>query len=251
MAYASKYYDPEKAHEYYMKTRELIGYENRYGGHRGDGTSAASGGQFDDNDNSSNPKKTKQNEVKKHNQDINNRIQNLRDRLKNMSKEDRAANRQAIMDEIQNLREQLKGGSTSGFNQKGSEAAAYIKKQMEEERDEIIKQTNKSVDKEMLTSVEKLASDIKAMRESGHGFSHKQFASKIKALLGQTKKKKIKAKRKYMNDYKEKYKDEIDKLRGDKSMYSYYDRSPLNGSEQSVQSELISLKPLLADKIGR
>ena len=43
MAYASKYYDPQKAHEYYMKTRKLKGYENRYGGARGDGTSAASG----------------------------------------------------------------------------------------------------------------------------------------------------------------------------------------------------------------
>ena len=42
LAYKSKYYDPEKAHEYYMKTRELKGYEDRYGGSRGDGTSAAS-----------------------------------------------------------------------------------------------------------------------------------------------------------------------------------------------------------------
>lgn len=25
--YASKYYDPVKAHEYYMKTRQLKGYE--------------------------------------------------------------------------------------------------------------------------------------------------------------------------------------------------------------------------------
>ena len=43
MPYASKYYDPKKAHDYYMRNRELKGYENRYGGARGDGTSAASG----------------------------------------------------------------------------------------------------------------------------------------------------------------------------------------------------------------
>lgn len=36
------YYNPEKAHEYYMKNRELKGYKDRYGGSRGDGTSAAS-----------------------------------------------------------------------------------------------------------------------------------------------------------------------------------------------------------------
>lgn len=30
MEYANKYYDPDKAHEYYMQTRELKGYEHRY-----------------------------------------------------------------------------------------------------------------------------------------------------------------------------------------------------------------------------
>ena len=40
--YYSKYYDPDKAHEYYLRIRELKGYEDRYGGHRGFGTSAAS-----------------------------------------------------------------------------------------------------------------------------------------------------------------------------------------------------------------
>lgn len=33
-AYSSKYYDPVKAHEYYMENRTLKGYENRYGGSR-------------------------------------------------------------------------------------------------------------------------------------------------------------------------------------------------------------------------
>lgn len=33
-AYASEYYDPQKAHEYYLRTRQLKGYENRYGGSR-------------------------------------------------------------------------------------------------------------------------------------------------------------------------------------------------------------------------
>lgn len=53
MAYASKYYDPQKAHEYYMRNRELKGYENRYGGARGDGTSAASGMKVSNNSSNS------------------------------------------------------------------------------------------------------------------------------------------------------------------------------------------------------
>ena len=44
--YSNPYYDPEKAHEYYMRTRQLKGYADRYGGHRGNGTSAASGGML-------------------------------------------------------------------------------------------------------------------------------------------------------------------------------------------------------------
>lgn len=233
MAYASKYYDPVKAHEYYERTKVLKGYEDRYGGSRGDGTSAASSGVISSNSSATKSGSTTKNSdgngkkltpTQKHNQEIKQKIQGLRDKLKNMSKEDRAANRESIQDQIQALREQTKGGSTSGFNQKGYEAAMYIKDQMEKERDEVIKKANKDADNAMLSDVKKLAADIKAMRENGRGVSHKQFASRIKAMLGKTKKAKIKAKRKHISDYKQKYKDEIDKLRQDRSMYAYWDR---------------------------
>lgn len=245
MAYASKYYDPVKAHNYYMLNRELKGYEDRYGGSRGDGTSAASNGGKPINKTKT-PEEKRADDIKKHNDKIQNKvsqrqtevrkqIQELRNRLNAMSPEDRKLNRDSIQkqidlirqnsqDEIQSLREQTKGGSTSGFNQKGRDAAAYIKDQIEKERDEVIKKTNKDTDKEMLSSVKRLAEDIKAMRSSGRGFSHKQFAAKIKAMLGETKKKKLKAKKKHTSDYKQKYQDEIDKLRQDKSMYDYYDK---------------------------
>lgn len=260
MAYASKYYDPVKAHEYYMRNRELKGYEDRYGGSRGNGTSAASTNSISGNlgyssrssgnsisgnlgysrrsrgnsisgelGYSSSRGTSKQlNSTQRHNQEIKSKIQSLRDSLKSMSKEDRAANRERIQDEIQALREQTKGGSTSGFNQKGHEAAMYIKSQMEKERDEVIKKANKDADKEMLGDVKRLAADIKAMRASGRGYSHKQFASRIKAALGRTKKAKLKSKRKHIEDYKQRYKDEIDKLRADRSMYTYYDRKKTN-----------------------
>lgn len=239
--YASKYYDPVKAHAYYMKTRELKGYENRYGGHRGNGTSAASSGSsftstLGTSNNTATQKSSSGNfkasstntkqltSQQKHNQQIQSQIQKLKDQLSNMSKEDRQKNADSIKDQIQRLRQQIKGGSTSGFNQKGKEAALYIKNQIETERDEVIKKTNKDVDKEMLGSVQKLAKDIEAMRKSGRGFSHKEFNAKIKAMLGQAKKKKIKAKRKHIKSYQDKYKSEIDKLRGDDSMYDYWDR---------------------------
>lgn len=246
MAYASKYYDPVKAHEYYERTKVLIGYEDRYGGSRGNGTSAASTGQAVSSSNSSKSTSSSRysdgngktlTATQKHNQEIKNKIQSLRDKLKNMSKEDRKNNRESIQDQIQALREQTRGGSTSGFNQKGHEAAMYIKNQMEQERDEVIKKANKDADNEMLSDVKKLAADIKAMRESGHGYSHKQFASKIKAMLGKTKKAKIKAKRKHTNIYKQKYKDEIDRLRGDKSMYTYYDRKKEREEEAKKKAE--------------
>ena len=282
MAYASKYYDPVKAHEYYMRTRELKGYENRYGGARGNGTSAANGYV---------PPRTEEqkraSETRKHNDDINESIRSLRaasrqesesnrnannslrtelksimdqDRelrksLQGMSKlqrsksgqqgmtaDERKAKRQEyrdlinanretlkqrkleIQDEIQRLRQSMKGGSTAGFNRKGMEAAAYIRNQMDKERDELIKSTNKAVDRDMLKNVEHLAADMKAMRENGYGGSHSQFGSRIKALLGEAKKSKTRHKRKQTAAYKQKYKDEIDKLRGDDSMFTYWDR---------------------------
>jgi hypothetical protein len=242
MAYASKYYDPVKAHEYYERTKVLKGYADRYGGSRGNGTSAASTGSVVNNASNSSSTTRKNGSssnkeltpTQKHNQAIKEKIQGLRDQLKNMSKEDRKANRERIQDEIQALREQTKGGSTSGFNKKAIEAAVYINNQMEQERDSVIKKSNKDADKQMLGKVKSLAADIKSMRESGRGFSHQQFKSRIKALLGETKKAKVKSKRKYTSEYKQKYKDEIDKLRGDRSMYTYWDRK----AEQKKKSKL-------------
>lgn len=236
MPYASKYYDPTKAHEYYMRTRELKGYENRYGGSRGNGTSAASGGNTGKSSISgslgssrssssiTNGNRKSLTETQAHNLQIRNQIDTLKKELSSMSSEDRKANREAYNDQIQKLREQTKGGSTSGFNQKGKEAAAYIKDQMEKERDEVISKSNKAADNEMLDKVKKLQSDINAMRASGRGFSHKEFGARIKAMLGETKKIKTKAKRRLTSEYTQKYKDEIDKLRSDESMFSYYDK---------------------------
>lgn len=291
MAYASKYYDPQKAHEYYMKNRELKGYEDRYGGSRGDGTSYASSGKIYN-------KKTKKEEsaakIKQHNSNIdkqirsansnaitndlkrkidankadiqdrinkcNSSIRNLRSEYNNLSKEEKRARKDEFQDNIEKYRQQIKylrrdqqdykaslqdqihyaklaqkdkiqelkmqkkGGSTSGFNQKGMEAAAYIKNQMEKERDELIDKINKEVDNKMLDKAKRFADDVKRMRDSGAGFNNKQVLAKLRALSGDAKKAKDKSKRTQTAEYKQKYKDEIDKLRQDKSMYTYYDK---------------------------
>lgn len=258
MAYASKYYDPVKAHEYYMRTRELKGYENRYGGSRGDGTSAASGGgsklkkaqstvktssQKEREYNQGLQKKTQEirSQTSSRVSSINSRINDLRNSLNRMSPQDKKANREAINDQIaamrkeiqairdkqadsvQALREKRRGGSTSGFNQKGKEAAKYIKSQMENERKELTKKTNKELDSQMLSEAKKLKAEVEAMRASGRGFSRQQFLNRITGLTRKTKQTKNKTLSRHKAEYKQKYKDEIDKLRQDKSMYSYYD----------------------------
>lgn len=307
MPYASKYYDPQKAHEYYMRTRELKGYEDRYGGSRGDGTSYASSGKIYqgktakakeeaaakvkahntniDNqlkslhDNTSDVDRLKvemaknKNEVRSRINEINSKIKELQSQYNGMSKEDKKAYRYEIQDAIadyrnqikqirrdyqdgsssirdqihsaklskkdtaQELKMQKKGGSTSGFNEKGKKAAAYIKDQMERERDDLIVKTNKDLDDEMLGKAKHLESDIRNIRKNGGTFNNKEMLSRLKALVGETKKTKDRRKRKNVSEYKQKYKDEIDKLRQDKSMYTYYDRREESEAKYKAQQK--------------
>ena len=265
--YASKYYDPVKAHEYYMKNRELKGYEDRYGGSRGDGTSAASSGYTSSNQ-SSNQSSINYNEKIYETKtdssgkilEINAKIQNLRNKLNSMSKEDKANNRDNVQEAIDGLRKQItairretqdktdilkdqqhyqklaekdaaqeakmrqKTGTTAGFNEKGKAAAAYIKDQMNKERDEVIKKTNKDLDNQMLGEAQKLADSIVKARQSGKSIDNKTLLQKLRGLTSKTKTKKANIKKQHINNYKQKYKDEINKLRLDKSMYTYYDK---------------------------
>ena len=289
MAYKSKYYDPEKAHEYYMKTRELKGYEDRYGGSRGDGTSAAStSGYLSD----SKRKELKaqehnsriQNKIDKINSntssvdkidddiagnkvhaaqqiaDVKNKIAKLRDSLRGMSAEDRKANRGEInkqieelrkniktirykqekirdrllqkkhnatlskKDEAQRLKQQIKGGSTSGFNKKGKAAAAYIKNQMEDERKKLIKKTNNALDKQMLGNVKAFANHIKKLRASGQGYDNNKILGQITSMTRRVSVAKRNISQRSKDDYRQYYKNEIDKLRSDDSMFSYWDK---------------------------
>lgn len=293
MAYSSKYYDPEKAHEYYMRTRELKGYENRYGGSRGDGTSTAStSGYLSDS-------QRKALKDKQHNQEIQNRINSIRSdysverqlasdqngnraytskkiadvkneilqlqaSLKGMNAKDRKANAKRVKQQVkelrekiknlryeqevqrdlnsqkkheaalakkdaaQRLRQQTKGGSTSGFNEKGKAAASYIKQQMETERKDFVKKTNSELDEKMLSEVTSFANHIKKLQESGNSFDSNKLLRQINDFSKRVSKAKADISRRSKSDYVRYYKDEIDKLRSDDSMFTYWDKREQN-----------------------
>lgn len=284
MAYASKYYDPVKAHEYYMRTRELKGYENRYGGPKEDATTSVGRKSYFHNQNiqqqisslrttGSNSVGTINTKAKKDIESLNkrteeqiknyqNNIKDLQAEYKSMSRADKKNNRhfldaikdirQAIKDlrkerqaeikrireqqkadletsrlstadQIQLLRQQMKGGSTSGFNQKGLEAANYIKQQMMEERDEMTKKANKEADDKMLARATALRDRIAEMRKNGENVDSREFLAKINTMAKETRRLKAKALQERKKEYEQKYKNEIDTLRSDNSMFTYWD----------------------------
>lgn len=301
-AYSSQYYDPNKAHDYYMKNRELKGYENRYGGSRGSyNTAHKSANQNDSYTNEANEHNTQLkkdlaysnaahkssvvelktdfdeymkdesdriSEMKESISALKNFIQNMteeerrfkgsepfRDRIFELQQEirdirsTRDARRKALQDSIadikqaqadeqQRIRQRTKGGSTSGFNQKGKEAAEYIKIQMETERDEVVSKINKETDDKMLSRVSRLKDQINKARSKGQNYSSKQFLAKVNSLLSETKKTKISNTNKHKEAYKTKYKKEIDKLRSDDSMFSYWDKRADKVAERSRKDKL-------------
>lgn len=131
--YASPYYDPQKAHEYYEEHKKLKGRTST-SGLNDTGKEAAKyvKSQIDAEKKSliEKAKKVKEsktttrkathesdvkrsNEMKKsvlddHKEQMNSKISSLRDRLKNMSKEDKAAHKDEINNQIAQLREQNK-----------------------------------------------------------------------------------------------------------------------------------------------
>ncbi len=99
MAYASKYYDPVKRHEYYMKHRKLKGKKSR--------TSTA--GLNEDGKIAAKEVKEaimaeKKAYLEKQKGIMNNQIKSLREKLKAMSKEERKKNKEKIQEQIKGLR---------------------------------------------------------------------------------------------------------------------------------------------------
>lgn len=117
--YASQYYDPVKAHEYYMKHRELknrtsTAQLNEEGKKTADYVKNQLNAERDQkiksHSDATNAKINTLNDQKKsnieiHKNEMSSRIKSLQNTLSNMSKEQKAANRERIMGQINILRE--------------------------------------------------------------------------------------------------------------------------------------------------
>jgi len=280
MAYANKYYDPVKAHEYYLRTRQLKGYKNRYGGSRGDGTSAASGGSMTSKEYRKQQKektkeyndqiKAKQTALKEANKNkinsISDQISNLRADLAGMSTEDRAKYSKSInrkidslrreilrikdkqADDIQELRTQTKGGSQAGFNEKGKQAVKDLKERLKEESKQLTKKVNRNIDDQMLADVRRFHGDVKALREKGIGFSRAQFKNRFNGFKRQARQARDKALTAQKAEFHQKYKDEIDNLRKDETNFDYYDKKKSRDLKRKDQDVLRKIKYDAQDK---
>lgn len=103
MAYASKYYDPAKAHEYYMKHRKLKGRKKR--------TSTAGlneAGKIASSEVKEAINAEKKEYLDKQKEIMNAQIKALREQLKGLSKEERKARKEEFKQRIQALRDLYK-----------------------------------------------------------------------------------------------------------------------------------------------
>lgn len=261
MAYANKYYDPEKAHEYYMRTRQLKGYANRYGGARGNGTSAASSGAVLQKNTPTTTTgrrlelRQQQEQVKtnaaKSISKLNSDIADLKLKLSRMSLEDRKKHYDTVYAYTENIRKQINSvrnnssveieslknkeqlGTTSGFNEKGNEAAKKAKEDIEKELEDGIKQINKKIDDDMLDEIEQFYRDVRASRENGIGYNKNKLEKRLQKyrIRAQTSKAITisDAKKKAQKDYS----DALDKIRNDETNLTSYDKRKLQEQKQA------------------
>lgn len=228
MPYASKYYDPVKAHEYYMRTRQLKGYAHRY-----DNTDRSRGGSSVDVasvKNNSNPYSSEVVDRAQTVSSLTTRISDLRNTLNSLSPAEKRIRATQIRQEIKNLRAELiqarqnlrdskqherqneSSTSTAGFNEKGKEAAAYIQSQINDALDK----ENETLNNEFLSRI----AEIKKRMDKRTGASQSSaIKSALKMLYGELDRRKSELRKSYQS----KYADEIDKLRKDDSMHSYWD----------------------------
>lgn len=228
MAYANKYYDPDKAHAYYMKNRELKGYEDRYGGWRGNGTSGASiSGSLGPNTqhSSGTVEVTPSNGRQKSSGTVqvtpSNSISGSFGSRRQSSSgtvevTEEPSNRTNTSGTVEVTEDKSYLRDSNAFN----DHVTKIKEQYDKERDDAIKKANTDADNAMLREVEHLAEQLKKRQAAGEIIDKKQFKSQIVSALGRTKKIKIKAQQKYTAEHKEKYKSTIEKLKQELKDYN-------------------------------
>lgn len=264
MAYANKYYDPEKAHEYYMRTRKLKGYANRYGGARGDGTSAASSGSVILKNTDADKNRANKDRISNAKQEIktksdnrisalNSEITSLKAKLSAMSKEDRRKNADAISSYTESLRRQIqdirnastdqisalnresRSGTTSGFTDSAKKSVELLKASIEGELKSSAKKTNKKIDDDMLEEVKRFYQDVRALRENGMGYSKKALLSKIQGYRNRASSAKATAWKNAKDKASQDYTDAINKMRKDEKNFKSYESRQARIKKQTEQ----------------
>lgn len=149
--YSSPYYDPEKAHEYYMRTRELKGRKST-AGLNDEGKAAAKYVKeqltserkqviSDKKDEHTNINEAYKNQMQS-------KIDSLRDKLKRMSKFEKRKHRETIQNQITMLREENKSR----------------RKELSEQLKNFRTETKELYDEKYISELDKIKSDSKFIK---------------------------------------------------------------------------------------
>lgn len=149
--YASPYYDPEKAHEYYMRTRELKGRKST-AGLNDEGKAAA---KYVKEQLTSERKQVVSDKKDEHTNineayksQMQSKIDSLRDKLKRMSKTEKRKHRDTIQNQITMLREENKAR----------------RKELSEQLKNFRSETKELYDEKYISELDKIKSDSKFIK---------------------------------------------------------------------------------------
>ena len=234
MAYASPYYDPVKAHEYYMQHRELKGKRAKTSTASLNETGRAAAGAVKQS-----LQAEKKEKIKQHTETMNSKIKALRERLKALSpserknqkadieaaiKQLRAANEtfkkqlglaydSKYEEELQNIksdesmRQETDRKSTAGLNEEGKEEAKKAKEEIEAKKEKEINEYSIATSKQ----IEKIESQLKSMTPKQRNAMGERFKTKIQSLRDENASKR----KEFTDSYNEQYYSKLDELKKD------------------------------------
>ena len=232
MAYASPYYDPVKAHEYYMEHRELKGKRAKTSTAALNETGKAAAGSVKQS-----LQAEKKEKIKQHTETMNSKIKALRERLNALSpserknqkadieaaiKQLRAANEtfkkqlgleydSKYEEELQNIksdesmRQETDRKSTAGLNEEGKEEAKKAKEEIEAKKEKEINEYSITTSKQ----IEKIESQLKSMTPKQRNAMGERFKTKIQSLRDENASKR----KEFIDSYNEQYYSKLDELK--------------------------------------
>lgn len=232
MAYASPYYDPVKAHEYYMQHRELKGKRAKTSTAALNETGKAAAGSVKQS-----LQAEKKEKIKQHTETMNSKIKALRERLNALSpserknqkadieaaiKQLRAANEtfkkqlgleydSKYEEELQNIksdesmRQETDRKSTAGLNEEGKEEAKKAKEEIEAKKEKEINEYSITTSKQ----IEKIESQLKSMTPKQRNAMGERFKTKIQSLRDENASKR----KEFIDSYNEQYYSKLDELK--------------------------------------